>query len=300
MADLLLIKSAIKGFITFIPGVSVLIKKGRPKIRHSGADAEFCYSYWLRMLVFLSENGNGNSFKEVGEIGNGGSLGIGFCALLTGCDKYYALETEELFEKEHNLKILDEIIFLFRNETAITQKFRQQNITINNFDYPRDLIDPVFMNESRISEIRNDIIESFRDSKRIKIIYEWEKQPPLNLHFIFSRAVMEHVFNPEEVYRAIRLHLVAGSLMLHDIEFHSHGITKKIDGHFLISSLLWKIIFGRRTYYINRWNLDEHCESIIDSGFELLKKNEVFHPETNTKEEALFGAVLLAKRHDRG
>ncbi|MCX6327518.1 MAG: hypothetical protein NT144_12850, partial [Bacteroidia bacterium] len=98
---------------------------------------------------------------------------------------------------------------------------------INNLDYPYDLIKPLFLEDNIIEEIRNDIITGFKNSRRVKIIKNWELQPSLNLDFIFSRAVMEHVTTPGSIYKCVSNQLKVDSFMFHDIEFHSHGLTKK-------------------------------------------------------------------------
>jgi len=296
MTDTKIIKAVVKGLLTFIPGVAKALDNKKKTSKHSGSHAEFCYTLWLSLLVHFRELGLKPNMRTIGEIGSGGSLGVGLCALLTGSDKYYAFETDAIFDVEQNLKMLEELIQLFQNKTDIPDKYSQLNIKVNNFGYPADIIQPVFFNERILEEIRNDIKNAFVKSNRIQIIRNWEQHPALNLDFIFSRAVMEHVASPAKVYKGIESHLKAGSIMLHDIEFHSHGISKRIDGHYLIPGYLWKIIFGRRLYFLNRWSLNDHVKSIIDNGFEIIKIDKNLINDSNKNAMVMFGAVILAKK----
>jgi hypothetical protein len=294
MVDTKLIKAFIYGFLTFIPGVTTVLRKRKKKSTHSGSSAEFCYALWLSLLVFFKENGVKPELKRIGEIGNGGSFGVGFCAILSGSEEYYALDIEEIFDKDQNLKLLDDIVLLFKKRTAIPNKFNVLNIKINKYEYPEDLINPLFLQKEIISEIRNDILNGFKGSNRIRIIMNWHISNSLNLDFVFSRAVMEHVFDPNVVYGGIYSQLNQNAYMFHDIELHSHGITKKIDGHYHIPTFVWRIIFGKRTYMLNRWDLEKHLVFIVEAGFKVLKtqKNLIKDQERM----ALNGAVILAQK----
>lgn len=296
MTDSKLIKAFFKGLLTYIPGVSSLLEKKKQTSKHSGSHAEFCYALWLSILVFLEENEIQPELNEIGEIGCGGSLGVGICALLTGSKKYYPLEIDVLFDKEENLKMLDELVVLLKNKTWIPEKYKQLNIKLGNYDYPGNSIKPLFLQESVIAEIKEDINNGFTNSKRIKIIKDWEKAPSLKLDFIFSRAVMEHVAAPDDIYKAIHYHLKPGSYMFHDIEYHSHGLTKRIDGHFSIPGYVWKIIYGKRQYFLNRWKSKDHLASINSKGFQIIKTKESYVIDVSNGRKTLNGEVIIAKK----
>lgn len=245
----------------------------------------------------MNELGLQTKFKEIGEIGSGGSVGVGICALLSGCEKYYALEIQESFDINQNLKILEEVVLLFKNRTSISDKYKKINLKVKDHSYPAGIIKPNFLQESIISEIKDDILNQFRNSKRIIVNKKWNSQLPVKLDFIFSRAVMEHVSNPGVVYKDINHNLKPGSVMFHDIEFHSHGITKRTDGHYLIPEYLWKVIYGKRRFFLNRWNKEEHENSIITNGFQIIETQETYLNHPYNREKSLYGATILALKH---
>lgn len=295
MFDIKLIKSIVKGAISFIPGVFSSKRKDGMGSNHSGSSAEFCYSLWLSILVFLHESGQKINLSEVGEIGNGGSFGVGICAILTGSKKYFALEVESKFNIIQNLTLLNEIVVLFRRKAPIT-KFSQINIKINKFEYPELLIDNNLITENLIQILRNDITSEFVKSEKLFFIKDWTKKEPLHLNFIFSRAVMEHVKDPFEVHNGVFNHLIDNGFVLHDIEFHSHGITSNPIGHKDISDFIWKIIFGKRDYFINRLNLDSHLSLVADLGFELQKTQKTELSNKINEAPIIYGAVFYARK----
>jgi hypothetical protein len=147
-----------------------------------------------------------------------------------------------------------------------------------------------------IVELRNDIESGYTTQKRISIVKNWESQPTLSLDFIFSRAVMEHVADPATVYSAAASHLGMDSFMFHDIEFHSHGITKTIDGHYQIHPFLWKIIVGKRPFFLNRWKLNDHVLEISQNSFEIIDTKMNYFDDSIVHGEVLNGALVLAKK----
>ena len=298
MIDKKLIIAIAKGILTYVPFASVLLERRKKISKHSGSQAEFCYNLWLSILILLKENGVNSNFKNIGEIGCGGSFGVGICALLTGCERYFALEIDKIFDVEQNLQILDDLIILLKSKTIPSNKYKQINIRITDFNYPNDLIIPVFSQEKNITEIRNDIKNKCMGFGKIQIIRDWETQRPLGLDFIFSRAVMEHVRDPACVYNGIRRHLKPFSTMFHDIEYHSHGLTNDLDGHYFIPNHRWKLICGKRKYFLNRWSYIDHENWIVEHGFQILKTQKTFVNDSHHSEKVLMGGIIIAKKTD--
>jgi len=295
--DYKLLKSIIKGSFTFIPGVNYLLEKKKRKSMHSGSNAEFVYSLWLSVLVYLSENKIKTSLSKIGEVGNGGSLGIAFCALLTGSKEYYDFEYKGNINIPRQIELLDQILILFNEKTPI-KSYDHINIKVLDQSFPNDLI---FSYEKQIEiaeKLKKDLHNNLNDSKLIHLVKHWERASSLSLNFVFSRAVMEHVLKPLDVYKAINKHLLPNSYMLHDIEFHSHGLTQQIDGHMRISNFWWYIIFGKRSFYNNRWRMEQHLLTIKKTGFLIKKFQEIFRTDQYSKKQISYGGVIVSKNID--
>ena len=82
--------------------------------------------------------------------------------------------------------------------------------------------------------------------------------------------------------------------MFHDIELHSHGITKKPNGHLNISNIVWKLIYGKRKYFLNRWEFKEHQKAISENGFEIILTNKTI--KNFNSEDCVVGGTFLAKK----
>jgi hypothetical protein len=289
--DIPILFAIIKGMATYLPGMNAKINRKREHQKHSGSIAEFCYTLWLSLLSNLVENEIDYNFERFGELGNGRSLGIAFCALLTGTKQYVSLEIEGTYTIKENLKLLDNIVLLFRKKANIINKYKQLNIKITDNSIKKRILNTLVVNETRVSEIKKEIINNFKDSKLIQIIKPWEQSSPLGLDIVFSRAVMEHVNEPHLVYQSLTKHLKKDAIMFHDIEFHSHNITKNPNGHYKIPNLIWKLICGKREYYLNKWTLKEHLQSIRDNQFQIKDIRSNFH------DKYLIGATVLSKKN---
>lgn len=266
----------IKGILTYLPGYDIL-KKNKVSL-HSGSQARFCYSFWLRHYVYISQYTNPFSLKYIGELGSGGSLGIGICALLTGAKQYTALEIENNFNLKLNLNLLDEIYDLFIAKTSIPDhdEFPQINLILNDYSYPKNLLVNTNFNRNFYHKIRDDLClyqYEDRDESYIRYIYDWEsktKNFKNYFDYIFSRAVMEHVEGIEFIYNQLSSFLKLNGFMFHDIEFHSHGLTYHWNDYYKISQTLWKLIHGNRKYFINRFKPSFHYKCLINNELDVI------------------------------
>jgi hypothetical protein len=234
--------------------------------------------------------------EEVGELGTAGSLGLGLCALLTGAKKYYALEIEVLYDIPRNLALLDELIDLFKRNAPLSAEFSQINIPITDYSYPVQLVEPRYLDGEYVKCLRNELqLLPYGKTEHIFIISDWSKLDSVKFGFIFSRAVMEHVKCPTEIYSGIWNYLKNGGVMVHDIELHSHGITSNPIGHLKINSVLWKIIQGNRAYSLNRFTLQNHIEA-IEKKFTIIDIRKNYKKFQDTDEHYLAGATILARK----
>ncbi len=295
MFEINIIKSVIKGTLTFIPGISNILEGKKKSSKHSGAKAEFCYAMWMGVLKNFEENGIVPKFQNIGELGCGGSVGLGICAVLSGVEKYTALEIEDHFDAENNLKVLNDLVSLLKTEAPVPQNFAQLNIKSANSEFPKNLVSPNFNNKDLIQEITDNIKANCLQTEPINILYGWDKNISLKYDLIFSRAVMEHVDNPRQVYTQAAKLLRPGGFMFHDIELHAHGLTKDVNGHLKIPGILWRLIKGRRKYFMNRLTIDKHIEILQDLKFSIIDVRYTKENTSDAKTGKLIGATILAQ-----
>lgn len=297
MGDKKLIKAIFKGALTFIPGVNFVLEKKKKKSRHSGSGALFSYSLWLSNLVYLAENKIQPNYSRLAEIGNGGSLGIAFCAILTGTNKYFSFEYKHNIDYKEQIQLLERISVLFDKAEPI-HHFNNISITVSDSTFPQHLVLPKLQREVLLKQIKEDLQNELVGSDLIILVNNWETQNPLNITFAFSRAVMEHVNDPNYIYQKMFFHMCANAIMLHDIEFHSHGITNKINGHYKIPNLLWRIIFGKRPFFLNRLKASDHIKCIRENGFKVILEQKKIIDHPSHLEKVINAGVIIAERID--
>ena len=108
-------RSLIVGMATYIPGLR------RMTGRKTGGtiSARYCYAVWLRHLSMLHRSALRTTFETVAELGPGDSLGIGLAALLSGAQRYLALDVVRYADSTRNLQIFEELLALFRDHAPI-------------------------------------------------------------------------------------------------------------------------------------------------------------------------------------
>ena len=265
----------IKGAASFLPPLRSYVCGG------SGGtvSARYCYSVWLRHLVRIRSNGPHPRLGTVAELGPGDSLGIGLSAVLSGADHYYGLDTKEHASSSSNLSVLDELIALFRNRSPIPgdEEFPHVFPKLPNYSFPREVLtDGILaktLSDRRLEAIRNAVARTYQSADspiRIRYLAPWENrygEVEKQVDLVFSQAVLEHVEDLDSTYRGLHSLLRPAGLMSHTIDFRSHGLTKDWNGHWTLSDAIWKLMRGRRPYFINRLPYSAHKDAIWNCGF---------------------------------
>ncbi len=301
MYNLRLFKTIFSGLLSYVPIFRDLVQERKKRIKHSSSDALFCYSLWLGLIKYLENNKIEYCGDRVAELGTAGSFGVGLVALLTGTNEFYAFEIENLYKQEMNICLLDEIVGLLNAETDLCGTYSQLNIPITDKRFPSELITPKYKDRQFIGELKKELGDIFNEkNKYIRYVLNWNEESVENLDLIFSRAVMEHVKNPHLVYESIFSLLQQGGVTIHDIELHSHRLTKDPCGHRKLPAFLWRLINGRRAYSLNLLLLSEHIE-IMNEWFEMLKvQNRFLSGYDNQREEDSYGAIVIGRKRISG
>lgn len=275
------IKPILKGILSYTPLKSLLIKKGT-----GGTDsARYCYSVWLRHLILLFQSGMKSHPKVVAEIGPGDSLGIGLAALISGAEKYYAFDIVRHTELKNNIKILEELISLFKEKAPIpgVDEFPEIQPRIASNSFPENLVDVNYLNHSKLEKIKENLEKGTGDF--IQYIVPWNGDNELEeetVDLVLSQAVMEHVIDLDKSYKAMYKFLKKEGYISHQIDYKAHETHKVWNGHWIYNDLLWKIIMHGRSYPINRKPHSEHIKKINQAGFTIkyvlrVKRNDGYN-----------------------
>jgi SAM-dependent methyltransferase len=265
---------------------NIIGRNGQKLIGTGGTNsARYCYSIWMRHLLLINQICNVKSIpKVVAEIGPGDSLGTGFAALLSGAEKYYALDAIMYCDIQKNLKTFDDMVELFNNKEDIPddKEFPNINPKLDSYAFPEKILPDsqleVLLSNERITQIRQNIRSINIENGNIYYFAPWYDLSNIqerSVDFIFSQAVLEHVDDLQLVYDSMKKWLKEEGLMAHVIDFKSHGTSVEWNGHWKYSDFTWKIIRGRAPYLINRSPLSSHLKYLDQTGFQVVYKDQI-------------------------
>jgi len=269
------LRQLIYGMATFVPGINQL----RAKTTVGTASARYCYSVWLRYLVMAKKNGLNPNPKIIAELGPGDSLGTGLAALISGCDRYFAFDVVEHANAERNLIIFDELVMLFKNKTSIPgeDEFPTLKPYLEEYNFPNEILDENrlqhALENSRIERIRNSISDFRREDSIIQYKAPWygtsiiEKN---SVDMIYSQAVLQYVDDLRGTYRSMHSWLKSTGYISHQIDFKCHGIADEWNGHWAYSDFIWKLIRGKRPYFLNREPHSTHIVIMLEEQFRIV------------------------------
>jgi hypothetical protein len=265
----------LSGLVTFVPGGARLTE------RHTGGTVSprYCYGVWLRHLVLAARAGLPADPRVVAELGPGDTLGTGIAALLTGADRYCALDVVAYSRTEENLALLDAIHELFVARAPVPEAEFDAAPVLGFSGFPGDVLSDARVRDAlapaRVAAIRAAVqhVGTICDGVRIDYAPDWTRTgaaPPEPASMIFSQAVLEHVDDLATTYRRMHDWLAADGFVSHEIDFTSHGFARTWDGHWSLSDSAWRIVSGKRRYAINREPMSTHVRLLEDAGFRIV------------------------------
>jgi hypothetical protein len=271
-----MLQPLIKGIISYVPGSEYIIRKRGTRGRNL---AEYSYGVWLKHITLLNQFTRKIIPRSLGELGPGDSIAVGLAALISGVEKYTAMDVVKYVDIRSNLKIFNQLIDLFRSRAARPTKGWP--------DFDRYLNESLFPDHIFTEDLLNRTLsESWTDDIRHAIRYygDYDENCPVNyiapfndtsiiagesVDMILSHSVMEHVNDLNECYQFMHYWLKKNGVITHQIDYRSHGTSRIWNGYRAYPEYIWKIIVGKRPYLINRHPHSVHMRSMIQNGFDI-------------------------------
>jgi hypothetical protein len=272
------IKPVVTGLATYVPGLWERFRGATG----GTVSARYCYSVWLRHLVVNTQNGMPGIPRVVAELGPGDSIGIGLAALISGVEKYFALDIVRYARDLDNLRVFDELVGLFQQQASIpgADEFPRVIPELKSYAFPAHILTPQHLAEAlapeRIERLRADLRGINGPGADSSLVYAvpWTDDVVVRkseVDLIMSQAVLEHVDDLPGTYAAMHSWLKPNGWMSHAIDFKSHGITEEWNGHWAFSPVAWRIVRGKRSYLLNRAPASVHHRLLRNTGFEIVK-----------------------------
>jgi hypothetical protein len=128
-----------------------------------------------------------------------------------------------------------------------------------------------------LGAIRASIADPFHPASLIRYVTPWSDDDlvqPGAVDLIWSQAVLEHVDRLNEAYASMRKWLRASGWMSHQIDFRCHATADEWNGHWTYSETLWRLMRGRRAFFINRRPYSDHVSMLSRHGFRIVAEQK--------------------------
>lgn len=276
------LRANLAGVLYRVPG----LPRWRERLRRGGggqkASARYCYAVWLRHLAALGESGVERVEPKLGtvmEIGPGGSIGVGLAALLSGVERYVAVDWVAHTDVADNLRVFDELVALFAARASIP----------GDDGFPgRVAANGVRCSPERIRRIRESVLTAGAASDLVTYVapYRIADLPEENfVDFVVSHAVMEHVDEAESLYAAIFRWLRPGGSASFVIDYRCHRTSSRWNGHWAYSDREWSRIRADRPYSLNRLPHSEHMRLLVKCGYRIDREKRMRTPSEIDRRE---------------
>lgn len=261
------------GLISYLPGVPESLYRGTG----GTSSAEYCYCIWMRHLMLAEAAGMRGFPRIVAELGPGDSIGVGMAALLSGAERYVALDAIAHADPAHAGAIFDELVVLLRRRAPIPARdaFPEICLDLPDHGFPSNILPDRHMeaalDNERIAYLREVVTGVRVDSGVVDYRAPWGTlgiDDAGTVDFLLSNAVMEHVADLPDAYRAMAAWLRPGGLASNQIDFRSHSLFNSWDGHWACPEWLWRLFMGRRAYLLNREPFATHRSLALAAGLD--------------------------------
>jgi len=219
-------------------------------------------------------------------------------ALISGSDRYTAVERHKYCSQEQNLLIFEELIELFKNRAPIPDddEFPRMRPSLDTYDFPSEILTEetmqVVLAQERIQKLRNAFTDNLNNS-HVEYVLSWEstERHGGKYDLVLAQSVMEYVDDLQDTYKTICRVLKKGGYATFVIDYTAHHLSKRWDEHWTYSDLLWKCLRGRQPYFLNRKTHSLHEKKIKKAGL------KVVFSERTLREPSIRRSELSKKYH---
>jgi SAM-dependent methyltransferase len=281
-----------KGLLSWVPGVREAFYDRHAA--HGTGSAAYCYGVWVKHLALRGACGMPAPTGTVLELGPGESIGTGVAALLSGAERYVAIDTVAHMRPEANLAIFHELVRLFRERAPRpTAGFPPFDEYLDKRLFPSSVLDEDTLartlDPQRLERIEHAVRALGTDSPDPMLRYHtWDTLLPVpdgSVELVFSHVVLNHIEDIDAVYRQCARWLKPGGWMSHHVDFTCLGTSKEWNGHRAYSDFLWKVVSGKRPYFVNREPLQTHLDVLGKCGFDVVRMIRGTRPDGITRSQ---------------
>ena len=252
----------------------------------------YCYSVWLRHLTLITKAVPTFAPKVVVELGPGDSLGLGCAALLSGAEQYIGLDVVAHANPEHDVKVLDELVELFKHHAPIPDGRSFPNLLpeIQSYRFPdrvfaADAPRRIDLDPERLKSIREALLDRqdvLYDNVPVGYTAPWGPRTldRQSVDLVITQAVLQDMgHEPAKselagAFQAMSRWLRKGGVMSHQINFAFPG-SAEWNHHWRYSDAAWRVVRGNRPFFENRVPLSVYLALCDENDFEVVSVKRV-------------------------
>jgi len=266
-----------KGLLSWVPGVQSSFYDLRAA--HGTSSANYCYGVWIKHLTMLSAHGMPGIPESVLELGPGESIGTGVAALLCGAERYVAIDAVPHMKPENNVAVFRALVALLRARSPRSrQGFPVLDPYLDENGFPSSVLPYAHLARTleprRLARIEHAVRTVGRSDPEAMIRYcTWSAPHPVadaSVDLIMSHVVLQHVEDLPALFAKCARLVRPGGWMSHQVDCTSLGTAREWNGHRAYGELTWKLIRGRRPYFVNREPVSAYLPMLEAAGFEVV------------------------------
>ena len=267
-----------KGLLSWIPGLHRAFVAA--DFAGGTESSKYCYGVWLKHLTLLRAHGMAAVPETVLELGPGASVGTGVAALLSGARSYIGVDAVRHLREHRDLAVFHELAGLFRARAPRPRAgFPAFDQYLDARLFPSHILDEArlaaALEPGRLDRLEGDIARLGEAPAESAIRhFTWDQAegiPERTSDLVFSQVVLNHANDVASVYAGCERWVRPGGWMSHHVDFSANGTAAEWNGHLAYGELAWKVVLGRRPYFINRAPVAEHLRLLDAHGFDLVR-----------------------------
>ena len=281
-----------KGLLSWVPGVQSRFYDQRAA--HGTGSPAYCYGVWLKHYTLLAANGIGQVPASILELGPGESIGTGVAALLCGAERYVAIDAVPHMKPDANVAHFHELVRLLRTRAPRTRGgIPVLDPYLDELGFPSSALPAAHlegtMEPQRLRRIEQAVRHIGRTDPGAMIRYcTWAAPQPVadgSVDLVMSHVVLQHIDDLPAAFANCARWLRPGGWMSHQVDCTSLGTAVEWNGHLAYGELTWRMIRGRRPYFVNRQPIAEYVPMLEEAGFDVLEMQRGRRPGGLTRSQ---------------
>jgi len=251
------------------------------------SDGFYCFSLFVRLFNFTEKHLSGKRQNSILEVGCGDTFVTSCLFYFCGYKSIYVIDGYRYLNKEKTISALDQAIILLRDRSEIVLNFNPE-VDVDVFARLYKVIPSGRDFEILARELRSNVEDYFEGKTSIIHYiapYDLTTKFKEKFDFIFSQAVLEHVFPLDKTLVFFKENLAIGGVMYHSVDFKSHGFSTLFNGHYLMTEKEFKCLASPFVFRMINRLPPSFFDDYFSKNFEVIHEKDVeIHTDLDLKD----------------